>query len=71
MHTILITPQSEKEYSFLLHFLREKRIHSTVFTGEDKEDAGLLKMMMEVDRTDKVSENEIMRRSYSAPERHI
>ncbi|MDR0737587.1 MAG: hypothetical protein LBF39_00775 [Prevotellaceae bacterium] len=60
MHTIVVTPQSEKEYSFLLHFLKEKRIRSSIFTGEDKEDAGLLKMMMEVDRTDKVSENEIM-----------
>ncbi|MDR0582215.1 MAG: hypothetical protein LBG31_04540 [Prevotellaceae bacterium] len=60
MNTIVITPQSEKEYSSVLHFLKEKRIRTSIFSGEEKEDAGLLRMMLEADRTDRVSETEIM-----------
>ncbi|MDR2448728.1 MAG: hypothetical protein LBD52_02065 [Prevotellaceae bacterium] len=60
MNTIVVTPQSEKEYSFLLNFFKEKHIRNRVFTHEDKEDAGLLKMMLDADRTDRVCESEIM-----------
>ncbi len=60
MDTILITPKTEQEFSFLLDLLQRMHIKTSLLTEEDKEDAGLLKMMEEADRNDVVSEEEIM-----------
>ena len=40
---------------------RGKRVTAQILTEDDKEDLGLLKMMTEADRTQKVSKEQIIR----------
>jgi hypothetical protein len=62
MESIVITPKSKDEAKIITDLLAKMNINSKVISDEEKEDLGLLLMMKEVDRNEKVSRDEIMRK---------
>ena len=60
MDTIVIRTRTTSEFNLLLELLKKMRITSKVLTEEEKEDIGLLKLMQEADRTEKVSKDTVM-----------
>jgi len=62
MESIVITPKSKDEAKIITDLLAKMNIDSKVISDEEKEDMGLLLMMKEADRNEKVSREEIMRK---------
>ena len=62
MESIVITPKTKDEAKIITELLVKMNISSSVITDEEKEDLGLLMMMKEVDRNDKVSFEEVMKK---------
>ncbi|HEY8928784.1 MAG TPA: hypothetical protein VIM55_06320 [Mucilaginibacter sp.] len=62
MESIIINPKTKNEAKFITALLEKMNISSKVITDEEKEDMGLLKLMEEVDRSDKVSFEEVMQK---------
>ena len=60
MESIVISPKTKHEAKLITDLLEKMNISSKVITEEEKEDMGLLLMMKEVDRNDKVSLDEVM-----------
>jgi hypothetical protein len=60
MKKILITPKSEEEQAFLNALLMRLGIDAKVLPEEAIEDVGLAMLMRESDRSERVSEKEIM-----------
>jgi hypothetical protein len=62
MKAIVITPKSDKEYKFLSSLLIKLGVGVSPVSKEDLEDIGLSKMMHKIDKTQKASRNEIMKK---------
>jgi len=62
MESIVINPKTIDEVKFITTLLEKMNISSKVITDEEKEDIGLVMMMKEVDRSDKVTREEVMRK---------
>ena len=62
MESIVITPKSKDEAKIITDLLAKLNITSKVISDKEKEDLGLLLMMKEADRNDKVSRDEIMKK---------
>jgi hypothetical protein len=62
MESIVISPKTKDEAKIITELLEKMNISSKVITDEEKEDMGLLMMMKEVDRNDKVSREEVMKK---------
>jgi len=62
MESIIISPRTQDEKKIIQELLDKLNISSTIITDEEKEDMGLLAMMKEVDRNDKVSRDAIMKK---------
>ena len=62
MESIIISPRTQDEIKIIQELLDKLNISSTIITDEEKEDMGLLAMMKEVDRNDKVSRDAIMKK---------
>jgi len=62
MESIIISPRTQDEIKIIQELLDKMNISSTIITDEEKEDMGLLAMMKEVDRNDKVSRDAIMKK---------
>lgn len=60
MSHIIIQPTDRQELQFLLSLLEKLRISNRVIDEATMEDLGLALAMKQVDRTDKVSETEVM-----------
>ena len=60
MNSIVINPKSSEEAKRVTELLEQMNIASKVITDEEKEDLGLLLMMTQSDRAEKVSRDEIM-----------
>ena len=65
MESIVINPKSKDEAKIITDILEKMNISSKVITDEEKEDMGLLIMMKESDRNEKVSREEVMRKLVS------
>ena len=61
MKTLIVTPKSENDFRFLSELLNKLGFDSKVLYDEDKEDMGLLKLMLEEKKEDYVDESEIRR----------
>lgn len=61
MSTVIITVENENELAFVSELLKKNNIKSKVLSEEELEDYGLLKMMLETDLNDVVSEESIMK----------
>jgi hypothetical protein len=62
MESIVINPKSKDEAKFITDLLQRMNISSKVITEDEKEDFGLLMMMKEVNRNEKVSREEVMKK---------
>jgi len=60
MSTVIINVENEKELAFVSDLLQKNNIRSKILSEEELEDYGLLKMMLDVDLNDMVSEESIM-----------
>lgn len=60
MSSIVINPKSSEELKFISELLKKLGVKSKVLSDEDSEDLGLALLMREADRTETVSEEEIM-----------
>ncbi|MBS1529536.1 MAG: hypothetical protein JSU01_04445 [Bacteroidetes bacterium] len=62
MESIVITPKTRDEARIITDLLAKMKIDSQIITDEEKEDMGLLLMMKEADRSEKVSREEVMKK---------
>ncbi|MES2428538.1 MAG: hypothetical protein V4560_16270 [Bacteroidota bacterium] len=62
MESIVINPKTKDDFKLITDLLERMNISSKVITDEEKEDIGLLMMMKEVDRNDKVTREEVMKK---------
>ena len=62
MESIVINPKTIDEVKFITTLLEKMNISSKVITDEEKEDIELVMMMKGVDRSDKVTREEVMRK---------
>lgn len=60
MNSIIITPKSEQEYRFVNELLKKMKLNFKTLSDEEKEDAGLMILMKQADRSRKVKKNIIM-----------
>ena len=59
MKSIVITPKDSKELKLIAELLNKMGISSTILSEEEKEDAGLLMLMKEADKSKMVTRKEI------------
>jgi hypothetical protein len=57
----IITPKNEEELDLIKEILRRMNIASAILTDEEKEELGLIEMMKNVDRNEKVSRETVMK----------
>ena len=57
---MLINPKNEKEMQFLSELFQKLGVDATVLSDEEAEDIGLSILMKDADRSDLVTEEEIM-----------
>lgn len=62
MSSIVVSPKSQKEFQFVSELLNKLGVRSKVLSDEELEDLGIAIMMKDVDRSEVVSEDEIMRK---------
>ena len=62
MESIVIRPKTRDEAKLITDLLEKMNISLKVITDEEKEDMGLLMMMKEIDRGEKVSYEEMMKK---------
>jgi len=60
MSTIVVNPKNKEEFQFLSELLLKLNIRVKVISDEEIEDLGLSFLMKDVDRSDFVSEDEVM-----------
>jgi len=57
----IITPKNKEELDLIKEILRRMNIASAILTDEEKEELGLIEMMKNVDRNEKVSRETVMK----------
>ena len=62
MSSIVINPKDPEELQFLSDLLQKLGVNSKILSDEDAEDLGLAILMKDVDRSDTVFEEEILRK---------
>ena len=62
MESIVINPKTKDEAKLITDLLEKMNISLRVITEEEKEDLGLLMMMEETDRSEKVSFEDVMKK---------
>lgn len=62
MSSIVVNPKSQQELQFLSELLKKLGVDSKVLSDEDSEDLGLAILMKDVDRSDIVSEDDIIKK---------
>ena len=62
MKSIVITPKDAHELKFVSELLKKLGINSRVLNEEEQEDVGMSILMEEVDRSSKVSKEDIMKK---------
>ena len=62
MSTIVVNPKDKNEFLFITQLLEKLGIDVKILFNEDKEDIALSLMMAEVDREDRVSEEEVLKK---------
>jgi len=62
MKAIVIKPKDQNEYKFLSHLFNKLDIKSALMSEEELEDIGMSRLLMNVDRTKKISQSEIMKK---------
>ena len=60
MNTIIVQPKTKEEMQLVSDVLKKMRISSKVLTEEEREDIGLVMLMKQADRSEKVPRKKIM-----------
>ena len=60
MEAILIQPKKKSEFKFLAAMLKKLNVNIKTLDVETQEDLGLIELMKQVDRSQKVSRDEVM-----------
>ena len=60
MEAILIQPKNKTEFLFVSEMLKKLNIKSKAIDIEEKEDLGLIELMKESDRSQKVTRDQIL-----------
>lgn len=61
METLIVTVKDKDELHLVSTMLKKMHISAKQLTEEEREDLGLTKLMKRVDRTEKVSREEVMK----------
>jgi hypothetical protein len=62
MESIVISPKTKDEARLIADLLKKMNISSTTISDDEKEDIGLLMMIKEADRNEKVTREEVMKK---------
>ena len=62
MSSIVVSPKSQKELQFISELLKKLGVRSKVLSDEELEDLGLSVMMKDVDRSEVVTEDAVMKK---------
>lgn len=62
MKALVITPKNSNEFKFVSELLKKLGVDSSALSKDELEDIGLSKLMHNVDKTQKVSRSEIMKK---------
>jgi len=62
MSSIVVSPKSQKEFKIVTELLNKLGVRSKVVSDEELEDLGLAVMMKDINRSEVVLEEEIMRK---------
>ena len=62
MKSLVITPKSENEFKFLSDLLKKLGVGASTLSTNELQDVGMSKLMKSVDKTRKVSRNEILKK---------
>ena len=60
MEAILIQPKNKSEFKFLAAMLKKLNVNIKTLDIEDKEDLGLVELMKQADRSQKLTRDEVM-----------
>ena len=60
MEALIVQAKDRAELKFISDLLKKMQIESKLLTEEQQENLGLIKLMKEVDRTQKVSREKVM-----------
>ena len=60
MEALIVQAKDRAELKFISDLLKKMQIESKLLTEEQQENLGLIKLMKEVDRTQKVSRDKVM-----------
>lgn len=60
MQNIIIKPKNKKEFDLLNELLKKMQVQTKILNEEKIENLGLVELLKEVDRTQKVSKSKIM-----------
>ena len=60
MEALLVTAKNKSDLEFVTSLLKRMKIEVKALSNEDQEDLGLLKLMKQVDRSEKVSREKVM-----------
>ena len=62
MNSFVITPRNKAEYQFLFSLMQKLNLNSKELSREEIEDAGLLYLMQQADRSKTVSRDSVMKK---------
>lgn len=62
MQTLLINPKSKEEFRFISDLLKKRKVSSYVLSEEEVEDLGMLLVLNEADRSQRVSRKTILKK---------
>jgi hypothetical protein len=60
MNSFIVSPKNLSEFYLLKEYFEKNNIQSTLINSDDKEDLALFEFMLEADRKDKKSREEVM-----------
>jgi len=60
MEALLVTAKNKSDLQFVASMLKRMKIEVKSLSNEDQEDLGLLKLMKQVDRSEKESREKVM-----------
>lgn len=62
MKSLVITPKSENEFKFLSNLLKKLGVGSSTLSKGELEDVGMSKLMREVNKSQKATRSEIIKK---------
>jgi hypothetical protein len=62
MNSFVITPRNKAEYQFLFSLMQKLKLNSKELSREEIEDAGLLYLMKQADRSKTVSRDSVLKK---------